>query len=356
MPNISEKGAKTRAAAAANAAAKAAPAAPNNAPAAPNAPNAANGQSIKNVSIRHFKELFDLFKSGNYAGLIKKINVMEEMGMINKELKELISTAIPALIFLKSFKTDDNSYSDNLWAYINKIKYTCYMKQSAIEFNKCAKDTSINLLSIFVEGSFNTIKKFIEDSYDKKHSLYPVSTVIGTFTTEEKKDYTKKLIDNFQKIVNSLMGVESKEKKEGWSLKSVKENILGLLNMSKKIIPAINDNEVTIKFLIDTVFQVIESAITASGSHLLINQFVYAYADNLSNEKSDIYKNIKQHDHLNTLISFIRIAINSLPTLILKYFQIIKKTNFNRKKFTHNNEENYIVIFFYFTIKFVCCV
>jgi hypothetical protein len=285
---------------------------------------------IKSVSIRHIKEMFDLFKSGNHSDFIKKLHVMEKMGMINKDLKELIVQAIPALIFLKSFKTDDNSYSDNYMAYINKIKYTCYMKQSVIEFNKCAKDTSINLLSIFVEGSFNTIKKFIEVSYDKKHTLHTVSTVIGTFTTEDKKEYTKLLIDGIKLFVNSLRGIESEDNKEGWSLKSLEEKlnivkgyILGILKISKKIIPAINDNEVTIKFVIDTVFEVIKSAVSATGKHLLINQFVYAYADNLSNEKSDIYKNIKEHDHLNTLISFIRIAINSLPTLILKYFQLL---------------------------------
>jgi hypothetical protein len=277
---------------------------------------------------------FDITKPGKSMDLIISsiLYKLEKHSDLDKLIK-LKDTALPLLGTLISLFDFEKKTDSLILGYTSNMISICSNETNKDLFESCIKNETFYILTIFVERTFDIIKNFISDNYTKDDKLYSLVPVLDKFTPEQKQKYALSIVEGIYDVLKNLLKwsnktqtifskTETDEFGINGSLLSVKNKLMGLFNIVTELVPDLKKNEVYFTFILDIMFVCLQKIKDSTGIFLLANQFIYAYVNNLSNPKSDIYKAILSHDLIKIVLAFIQITTASFPTLLLKLFQI----------------------------------
>ena len=218
------------------------------------------------------------------------------------------------------------------FVYMNAVLTSCYKinedgtEQQEGDFKMCVVNKSKYILTKLIESGFVILRNFIDQNFKKGETIYTGVAVIDNIKQEERKKYAIMIVETIFSLFNHTDNTEVKEEKtddfgtEG-TLLWCKNKVNNLVSFVVTITPDLKEHREYINFFVDLTF-VILSNLSDQGIFLFKNQFLFAYMNNLSNPKSDIYNAIVLSDLPKLIFACIKIAINSFPTLLLKYFQI----------------------------------
>jgi hypothetical protein len=287
---------------------------------------------------------FDITKPGKSMDLIISsiLYKLEKHTDVDKLMK-LKDTALPLLTTLVSLFDFEKKTDLLLLGYTRNMLSICSNETNKDLFESCIKNETFYILTIFIERTFDILKNFISDNYTKNDKLYSVVPVLDSLTPEQKQKYAFSIVEEIYDILTNLLKwsnkkkpieskIETDEFNISGSLLTVKNRIMTLFIIVTELIPDLKKNQIYFTFILDIMFVCLQKIKDSNGIFLLANQFIYAYVNNLSNPKSDIYKAILSHDLTKIVLSFIQITAASFPTLLLKFFQIadtiVKSTDF----------------------------